>query len=75
MELSDTGVDVVSVCPGPVVSEGGVNALSTDPNIVSAYSHSLPHTHTTLLCIFLYVDQCGMHMQFNPCMYTCTLHM
>ena len=52
MELSDTGIDVLSVCPGPVVSEGGVNALSTDPNIVSAYSHPPPHTtlHHIPLC-------------------------
>jgi dehydrogenase/reductase SDR family protein 7 len=32
MELSDTGIDVLSVCPGPVVTEVSANAYSTDMN-------------------------------------------
>ena len=38
MELSDTGVDVLSVCPGPVVSDIVSNALSTDIDTVSYLS-------------------------------------
>ena len=36
MELSDTGVDVLSVCPGPVDSNIGDNTLLTELSTMSA---------------------------------------
>ena len=35
MELSDTGVDMLSVCPGPVDSKIGDSALLTELSTVS----------------------------------------
>ena len=53
MELSDTGIDVLSVCPGPVVTEVSVNAFSTDMNTVCVCVLCVLPTFL-LSCLYVY---------------------